>query len=925
MSELKEKVGIENFYPDFYSENGLGELQATRSLHTERLRPCRYHNKGELIMVRSALQGSIGRGVVLGLIAVGPMASAVRAAAPDSSRLELEEIVVTGSRLRVSDVEGPAPVTVFDRDKIDALGVVALPDLFKHLSQQPYKRDEGVDATGAQYVQIRGLGLDTTLVLINGRRVVPSAANVAFNGFDLNTIPLVAVERVEVLSDAASAVYGADALGGVVNIILKREAPRFSAEASYGSAEGGAEEQRVAVSSGYAGKRLHASLIADFFDRGSLLGAERERYADQDFRRFGGTDWREATAQPGNVSSLDGSNLPGLSSPFAAVPAGSSGVGLTPADFLATAGQVNLDSLNRYFSTVPEAQRRSAAAFAEFEFTPSLTAFAELLYVDRSAAFEYSPSALSGQTVPAANPFNPFGTDVAVDVLLTGLGSRRDVTESELTRAVGGLRGTWRHWDWEASVLHTDEAATSWLENGADLQRVAAALAATDPAQALNVFQDGPGGSPALLASLKAISRTDRYGSAATQASAFARGPLFWLPTGSVDAVIGAEWRTESMEENDNFRVSQDREVAAGYAELRMPLVRSDRQRPLLHSLALTLAARLDNYSDFGDTLNPQYGLIWRPVSDWLVRASYGTSFRPPSLFELYAPRRTSPLRVTDPRRNEVADTFAITGGNPLLDPIEGSSASAGVVFTPSATPGLRLSANWWRVELEQRISSFSTTLLLQNEARFAERVQRAAPTPADVAAGLPGRLTLLNVSRINYGSLETRGVDFDASYRLDTALGQFSPAISATWVGRYRTVNLPNTPAVDRVGIANALGALAKWRVVGSLSWERNGVGLTANARYSPAYLDANPLTGRATGREIPAQTLVDLQASIDLEARGDAEAWWRRGCKIAVGVTNLFDKAPPFAEIGFSSGYDPSQGEMRQRFGYVRVTKGF
>ena len=168
-----------------------------------------------------------------------------------------------------------------------------------------------------------------------------TAANAAFNAFDLNMIPIAAVERVEVLSDAASAVYGADAVGGVVNLILKRELERVEADVRYGAASGGAEERRASLSGGFGTERVNASLVLDYFDREFLLGAERERWRDQDYGRFGGTDSRSANANPGNITSRTGANLPGLSSTWAAVPVGSTGIGLTPADFEATAGQRN--------------------------------------------------------------------------------------------------------------------------------------------------------------------------------------------------------------------------------------------------------------------------------------------------------------------------------------------------------------------------------------------------------------------------------------------------------------------------------------------------------------------------------------------------------------------------------------------------------
>ena len=166
---------------------------------------------------------------------------------PASARVELEEIVVTGSRLRAS---GSSTVTVFDRARIEELGASSVPDLLKYLPQQPFARGESSRFGGAQFVELRGIGADMTLVLINGRRAVTSAPQIASNAFDLNTLPISAIERIEVLSDGASAVYGADAVGGVVNIVLKRAIDEPQLDLRYGTARHGAEERRASLGAG---------------------------------------------------------------------------------------------------------------------------------------------------------------------------------------------------------------------------------------------------------------------------------------------------------------------------------------------------------------------------------------------------------------------------------------------------------------------------------------------------------------------------------------------------------------------------------------------------------------------------------------------------------------------------------------------------
>ncbi|HEX2493854.1 MAG TPA: TonB-dependent receptor, partial [Steroidobacter sp.] len=586
-------------------------------------------------------------GMVLGATALQPAYSAEM----PLPTIEIQEIVVTGSRLKVPDREYAAHVVILDRVKIDELGVASVAELIRYVPQMPYAFADGFQFGGAQFAEMRGLGVDTTLVLINGRRTVPTAINVAVNAFDLNTIPLAAVERVEILSDSASAVYGADAVGGVINVVLKREIDRPVVEASYGTANGGGEEQRASLSSGYAGERAHASFVLDYFDRDFLLGEARARWADQDFRRFGGFDWRSSATHPGNISSRTGGNLPGLPSPFAAVPEGSSGVGLTPSDFLATAGVRRMASPFAWRSVVTQAERRSAAGLLEYDWTPSLTTFAELLYAQRTSVSQSEPATLTNARVPASNPFNPFGVDVSASYAFEGIGPRHTVAEQTLERALGGARGALGAWEWEAAGLFTQEDSSSWTDNAVNVALANAALASTDPATALNVFQDGPGGSQALLQSLLMRPLT-RVSSDGEQLSAFVRGPLFSMAAGEVQVVVGGERRKEAVDFDGAVQLDHTRTVEAGFAEVRVPLVGGEFRWPAVHELSLTLAGRQDHYSDFGGTFNPQYAVRWAPHKDLLLSASYGTSFRAPAIFELFSPRREIVGNVViDPRR----------------------------------------------------------------------------------------------------------------------------------------------------------------------------------------------------------------------------------------------------------------------------------
>jgi iron complex outermembrane receptor protein len=855
------------------------------------------------------------------MAAAGQPGSGASIGAPAIGRVD--EVIVTGSRIERTG-EGPAPVQVFTRRMIEELGAASIPDVLRYTPQQPFTRSENYYSGGAQYSQMRGIGVDTTLILINGRRVVPTSNSLTVSAFDLNSIPLAAVDRIEVLSDSASAIYGADAMGGVINVVLKKDIPQPVLDVQYGGASGGADLLRGSFSGGFKTDRLRASVIFDYYRRDFLLGAERDLWRNQDYTRYGGADYRAAVGVPGTVSSLRGDNLPGLSSSFAMVPEGSSGIGLTPQDFAATAGVRNRTSTASTLSILPQAEQHSVALFGEYDLTPEVVAFAEALYTDRRVDSLEGAYYLQRALVPANNPFNPFGQPVLVDVVLDGLEPRRFEHDTQWLRGAFGLRGPLiSSWEWEVAALISTETGDARSTMKMDDQRVSEALAATDPASALNPFVDGPAGSAELLASLIAPEHA-RHFSRGRQLSAFLHGEWFELPAGPIRAVVGGEWRDEKMIYDDRtLPVNDGRNMSAAFTELRVPLVASSVSNRA-DVLSVTLAARVDDYSDFGSSLNPQLGLMWRPADDVLLRGSYSTSFRPPSLFELYAPRTAvTQAGIPDPARNGALSTVTfVAGGNPDLEPNEANSMTAGFVLTPSAVPGLQLLGNYWQINIDQRVTFVHFTTMLANEAAFQDRIVRDAPTAAEVAAGIPGRLLQIDVSRMNFGRLTTSGIDVEAKYERSTRWGEFTPRLSATWVNEFTVVDVPKTPAVDRVGIANPSGSIPRWRVVGSIGWKRNGVGLSTTLDWLPGYMDAN-LSG-LTGRRLPDRMLVDMQASFAVdELIGPGPLW--DDLKLQLGVKNAFNETAPFADIGYSLGFDTSQGDLIGRFSYLRLSKGF
>jgi len=816
-----------------------------------------------------------------------------------------------------------APAVIVERERLDAIGAPTLAEALRYISQSAYTRPEGYRISGAQYAEMRGLGPDTALILINGRRALPSANSITSSAFDLNTVPITAVERIEFLLDSGAAAYGTDAIGGIINIVLRKNIPEPTVEIRYGSADGGGEQKRVTLSGGVDTERFHSALIFDYFDLDGLLGADRALWRDQDFRRFGGRDQRSRISTAGNISSLLPGNLPGLTASSAAVPLVDNTPGVSVDDFRATAGTSNLESMFSYWSVIPEATRASVVGTGSYDFTEKLAASAELLYVNRDATFYFSPPLLPG--VPVTNAYNPFGVPVLATRMLADMGPQHQTVESELFRAVLALNGRWAAWNWELSAMYSDEDAATWLYNELNATQLMAALSSRDPSRALNLFQSGPVGSAELLNDLRAPRHVDEFASTGTQFAGYLEGPL-WSPlsAGPIRALVGGEWREESAvfgSRTGGF--DKGRDIAAAFAQLHMPLVDLAMDVPMVNELSVSVGTRWDDYEDIGTSLRSQYGLLWKPHSSITVRAARGRSFRPPSLYELYLPDIETISRISDPaRRNEQANVFISAGGNLDLEPVTAQTRTAGIEFSPDTAMNWSLSAEYWRVEMDNRVLLLSPILLLAHEPLFPDRIVRAEQTDADRLANLPGRLLRVDSSRVNVGNVKASGVDFAIRSDFQTFAGRFTPELLATWFDNYLATDIPGRPAMDRVNLASEVGTILDWRAILSLGWHRGPFGITSFARYTPSYNDA--VAGVRAGRKVASQTLVDLQGSVDFGRWFGGSSPWS-GFKLAIGATNVFNEEPSFALVGDAAGFDMSQGDLKQRSYYMRLEKSF
>jgi iron complex outermembrane receptor protein len=374
----------------------------------------------------------------------------------------------------------------------------------------------------------------------------------------------------------------------------------------------------------------------------------------------------------------------------------------------------------------------------------------------------------------------------------------------------------------------------------------------------------------------------------------------------------------------ENISGYHHRSIVAGFGELRLPLLSESAKIPAVHDLALVVSGRFDDYSDVGQAFNPEYALIWRPTAALTLRTSLAQSFRPPPLFDLHMPHIDVPIPIADPARNgEFALPVWHAGGNPDLKSSSADSLNIGLRFEPKKLPAVRFAANYWRIAIDDTIAIPSADRLLAAEDRFPDRVLRGPPSASDIAAGRPGPVQSIDITRMNFGSVRTSGVDVAASASLDTRAGRFKPELSGTWVHDFTISNLVDGLDVSRVGVANFQGTIPRWRAVASLGWTRRGFGITSSVRYVPSYDDVAFVGGR-NGRKVASQAIVDAQFSVDLGKLAGQQSPWN-GFELRAGAFNLFDDEPPFTEMALFNGYDITQADLRQRFAYVKIAKKF
>ncbi|WP_199611695.1 TonB-dependent receptor plug domain-containing protein [Flocculibacter collagenilyticus] len=849
---------------------------------------------------------------------------------------DIERIEVTGSHIKRQDMEGPSPVTTINEEDINKAGVTDLIGLFTKMpmsgqgtfSTQGNSSDD--TANGGSSVSLRGLGADSTLILVNGRRVSvsPFAKGIDTAFVDINNIPLSAIKRVEILKDGASATYGSDAIAGVINIILKDDFDGVEVSGKAGTtADGGGDEQNLSVVWGSTSDKSSHTFILDYYKRDEIL------YADRDYS----SSANQAALRPNDSSATDfrsSSGFPGtiaLASDPTKRHADVWGSDTCPADMITndrdSDGNLTGYSLCRYdyapvMTMVPSAERFSFNYMGKFEIGNDILAFTEFngqnarSTIKGAGSPSFNELFMSGDNVnhPFANqPDHEFyQQDLTMRRRTVDIGNRKKEVDSDYYRAIVGLKGEIKEWNWEVAYSYIKNEST---ERGVDGFPNSRRIQEAIDSGLWNPFEPSSNSQEALDF---IETTTTRIGKSTNKTlDAKVSGPVMDMSHGPMMLALGAEYREEAISDNpdDQFlrgdifgteatRANGERDNTAVFAELAIPV---------FENFELQLAVRHEDYSDFGTTTDPKVAFRWAATDELIFRGSYGTAFRAPSLHQLgLGQTDESPNLVDSVRCSAVGNInkacepqeyTAVFAGNPDLSEETSESYNLGMIF--EVNEKLSFSLDYYNYEIEDLIDS-DTQFVFTNFGADPSVVERLpSDNPND-----PGEVVRIFDSYQNIGDLNTSGLDFDIQYGLETDVGDFEFSYVLNYVLEFEDIR--GTGADRRINKQEGDFEQPEMRWTLASSWLLDDMAASVAINYIDEFKgDADAGFGDKT---VDSMTTVDASFSyLGFE-----------NTTLTIGATNLFNEEPPFSHhdfMGFVNTTHSGQG----RFAYVKASYKF
>lgn len=894
------------------------------------------------------------------------------------------EIVVVGRRTLNADIQrtedGTQPYVVFSSDDIQRSQAGDLTEFLR--TRLPMNGMQGLAqqtlglSGNRGIVNLRGIGVTQTLMLVDGRRMGSLAVNGQYTQGDLNSIPPGLVERIEVLPATGSAIYGGGATGGVVNIITRRDFEGLDLNVGYDNTfrdDVGLYRWGIAGGAEFFDGRMNVVAAFNHAEADALATGDRDFAAQGRALRNANNPFANGAPPVGSTANIRSANgLPlvldngtSLGSPINFVPFGYAG----PASdngvaFVANAGRYNLEIPNDMNgatqSLLQGTTNNGAAVNIRFELTPNVELFFDAsAYQNRADGIGVSlvPNSI---TLPANAPTNPFNAPIVVSYPSPGL-SIPIHSDYEGIRALAGaiirLPGDWAaaaDLVWSRSTLSA--YTTSFVLNSSF--NTALTAGTVDVLRDLNATPIDY--TPYRLPSPNSI--VDPTDLEFLDATLRLSGPALTLPAGPLTVTGLVEWREETAPEariRQTLNASgataivllpeRSQTVRSVYGEARVPIFSDRNGMPLARELDFVLAARLDAYETeaptpssalgppfpvFGQATNEvestdyMLGFRYAPFNDIVLRASFGAGFLPPTVGQISAtsfnpvpPAATASLR--DPERGgglgSVSGITQRIGGSEALRPEESESLSIGAIWTPSFLPGLRVSADWVGIEKTDEVRTLTLQQLIDMEALLPGRIVRGPLTPGDSDLGYTaGPITSIDASSVNTAVTRLEAYDFQIDYVLETdSLGDFRFYALGTWQPFLKSQTIPLLPFIDSVGFTN--GQL-EWRGNFGVSWNSGPWSAGWNAQYFDSYrvyaATANPVVQAAAILDQGSNT-VDSQLYHDLNVSYRPLSGPLANTQFSFGVQNVFDEDPPIlATVAPVGGYSLHGDPRLRRF---------
>ncbi|CAN5813003.1 TonB-dependent receptor [soil metagenome] len=903
--------------------------------------------------VRFALAALAGSAFVIG-------AAQAQTSEPGKTEDKIQRVEVTGSNIKRIALEGVSPITVMTRDDIIRSGATSVLDVMRNLTSAGGNGGEFSSSSsfrnGATSVSLRGL---PTLILLNGYRL-PNSGSDEYSGstsVDLNSIPLSAIERIDVLKDGASAIYGTDAVGGVINFILRKDYQGLNLDASYGrTSYNDGDVAKISVSGGFgdrATQNFNVTYAASYEDTKAIRAVDRPWTSNGDFSNkeggliFGGV-YGNRGSDPGTLSLGGSQRMPDPEcradhiKPYPDAPEWFAAKNRN-ACFYAPGENINL---------VRPQTRYGAVMTANWDVLPNLSLFANVFYnhfetrVLGAPAWIQNASRSSVLTVAADNPFNTYGVPVKIRRLFPsdegGAG-----TKVNTSWAVGGATGQIGTWDWTASLGHGTEQGDT---------RVYGSFMHDKLQQYLVEGKFNPFGGNHNSAQIINELRADQYtktNSKTDFAKLIASTELGRLPGGPIGLALGAEYKRESLE-YDPSQAWRDGAIGI-YSVLRgisgsesLSAVFGEVNLPILKNLEAQAALRYDKYQLAGATTNPKLGLMWHPTETLMLRSSYSTGFRAPTLSQQFNGGRGGFSSAKDPKRCILGDvyfdascdqsTLALLSGTKDLKPETSVQYNLGMVFEP--VKNMSFGVTYWNIKWKDRIESLDNETVLAGEnGAYKANVRRYDVTPEDITAyndlsaadkaklgPLVGRLKELGIGLINRSKVKTDGIDLDASMTFHpSGVGKIKVFSEASYTNNFERSLLPDDPAINCANnTACEVGEYGYPRLLAKLgvTWDHGPWSVTSIANYTAGYkVDRTPTLNNnsyydqyASGLTVGSSTLIDASASYS----------GFKDMTLRAGINNVFNKDPSF-DSSKALGYDETYGNPRGRYLYVSASYRF